>query len=567
MKRLSGIPGKIKGKKGIVLAVTLVIIAAILVATAVYYSSMVNEKSSGEISRYVSQAVYLAEAGLNHGVSEMRERIRTDLQQQVSQIRTSSTFHTYVATGDPLGFLSDFAYPSSGDKFSVSGDEAVLTLTPLALNSGVSGGYEAVITVRAARPPEEDTSSGEKYVFYYTYDITSRGYVSAASPAIEKRLVMSGGSFTLSVQRDTFAKFALFTAHHMTPSGTTVWFTSNTRFNGPVHSNERFSFAQSPGASFSQEVTQSQNKARYYNNGWPVLLDASSNPPYDVPSFSAGFSRGQDQINLESSISQSDLRSQALGSMSEPGQNGIYVPNDGTSLTGGIYIRGSASVSMGLDSSGNAVYTITQGTTVKQITVDLSASTTTVKTGASTQTYSGVPDGVDNEGILIYDKGDITGLTGVVQKDSKVTVSSEQDIVITGSVTYEQYDTSPTLNAENYTNVLGILAWGGDVRIGTGAPSDISIHGIVMAPHGVFEVDNYSSGSPRGTATLLGGAITDFYGPFGTFSGDHNISGYGRNFVYDARMLSGMTPPYFPYMTNFTSFISGLDSRPVWQEE
>ena len=117
------------------------------------------------------------------------------------------------------------------------------------------------------------------------------------------------------------------------------------------------------------------------------------------------------------------------------------------------------------------------------------------------------------------------------------------------------------------TDLFGVKSRGGDVRIGTSAPDDISIHGIVMAPHGVFEVDNYSSGSPRGTATLLGGAITDFYGPFGTFSGDSNISGYGRNFVYDARMLSGFTPPYFPYMTNFTSFISGLDSRPVWQEE
>jgi len=565
MRMPSVLPGK--GKKGIVLAVTLVIIAAILVATAVYYSSIVNEKSSGEISRYVSQAAYLAEAGLNHGVSEMRERIRTDLQQQVSQIRTSSTFHAYVATGDALGFFRDFAYPSSGTKFTVSGDKATLAVTPLALNSGVPGGYEAVITIRASRPPEEDTSSGEKYVFYYTYDISSRGYVSAASPVIAKRLVMKGGNFTLSVQRDTFAKFALFTAHHMTPSGTTVWFTSNTRFNGPVHSNERFSFAQNPGASFSQEITQSQTKARYYNNGWPVLLDASSNPPYDVPSFSSGFSRGQDQINLESSISQAELKSQALGTMSEPGNNGIYIPNNGTALTGGIYIRGPASVSMSVNLDGNAVYTVTQGSTIKEITVDPAASTTTVKTGASTETYGGVPDGVDNEGILIYNKGDITSFSGTVQKDSKVTVSSEQDIVISGNVTYQQYDSSPTLNAENYTNVLGILSWGGDVRIGTSAPDDISIHGIVMAPHGVFEVDNYSSGSPRGTATLLGGAITDFYGPFGTFSGDSNISGYGRNFVYDARMLSGLTPPYFPYMTNFTSFISGLDSRPVWQEE
>jgi hypothetical protein len=106
------------------------------------------------------------------------------------------------------------------------------------------------------------------------------------------------------------------------------------------------------------------------------------------------------------------------------------------------------------------------------------------------------------------------------------------------------------------------------VRIGTAAPNNITIHGVVMAPHGVFSVDNYNNGSPRGTATILGGAITDFYGPFGTFSGSSAISGYGRNFIYDGRMLEGRTPPYFPYMRGFFASVDGLDTNlSVWQDQ
>jgi len=108
------------------------------------------------------------------------------------------------------------------------------------------------------------------------------------------------------------------------------------------------------------------------------------------------------------------------------------------------------------------------------------------------------------------------------------------------------------------------------VRIGVGCPNDVNIHGIVMAPSngGEFKVDNYNSGSPRGTATLLGGAIVDYYGAFGTFDSSGPRTGYGRSFVYDPRMLTGMAPPYFPVTTRFVSSEDGgLNNKLVWKEE
>jgi hypothetical protein len=312
--------------------------------------------------------------------------------------------------------------------------------------------------------------------------------------------------------------------------------------------------------------------ARFYNNGSPVLLDANYNGIKDVPIFDKTFERSQALINLPSSVSQADLKVQALGGTAEPGSNGIYVPYNGISVTGGIYVRGNqgqssdnAVISMSTDVNGDAVYSVSQGSTSKTITVDYGNSQTKVQSGAVTTTYQGIPDGVGNEGVILYVNDDVGSLSGTVQKNSSVTISSERDIVLTNNIVYEKDPGVP--GNENYKNLLGILSWGGNVRIGVSAPNNVVVNAVVMAPTGIFTVDNYNSGSSRGTATLLGGAITQFYGAFGTFSGSAPLSGYGRNFVYDSRMLQGIAPPYFPYIGPFTSSDDGgLDNKLAWQD-
>ncbi len=576
-------------QKGVVLVISAVVVAIVLVLTGVYFSGIVNEKGSVERQRFVLQATSLAEAGLCQGIAELRKQIRTDLRNNVGTEISPATFESYIdGTKDSLDFLCDFA------GFSRTGDEEVtLNINSLPLDSGVEGFYTGNIIVKKQQDTDGDdieaySPSANVFKFPYQFIIEATGSVTKTSPAVQKSLrFLPGeiniggvstkvGEFEVTVQRGNFARFALFTCHHRSPRGYTVWFTERTNFTGPVHTNERFSFANNPGAHFTEETTQHLSKARFYNGGWSRLLDADSNPPYDVPSFDKGFSRGVDILNLESAITQSDLKEQALGDMAEPGTDGIYIPNDGAAVTGGIYIRGDSTIDMQVDADNNAVYTITQKritkkkkiiTITKIITLDYVNNQTKIQTGEDTEIYSGLPLGKDGEGVIVYTKGDIDSLSGTVQKDSQVTISSEDDIVITGHIRYQEYDEAPTLNAEDYTNLLGILSWGGDVRIGTSAPNDLEVHGIVMAPHGIFTVDNFRRGSPRGVVTLLGGVITDFYGPFGTFRGTTPRSGYGRNFVYDARMLEGMAPPYFPVLTDFISFDDGgLDNRLVWED-
>jgi hypothetical protein len=81
-------------------------------------------------------------------------------------------------------------------------------------------------------------------------------------------------------------------------------------------------------------------------------------------------------------------------------------------------------------------------------------------------------------------------------------------------------------------------------------------------------VQNYNSGSPRGSVNLIGGLIEEYYGAFGTFNPDGSAAtGYGRNFRYDRRMGRGFAPPFFPTTNLFVIAPANLaGARPVWRE-
>ncbi|HNQ50210.1 MAG TPA: DUF4900 domain-containing protein [Candidatus Omnitrophota bacterium] len=575
-------------ERGVLLIISMVVMVVLAVLTSVYLMTIVTEKHSTDSERFVIQAVHLAEAGANHAWAEMRSRIETDLRLRMENYtprnQQGSALMAYVTSDAALEFLHDHAYPSSGTQFEVQDEEAVLTIATdikSGLNSAIEGDtITSTLRIVSRQAPTGDAVN-QIYRFYYTYTVEATARLTRFNPPMVKTIAFAPNDFDLVVRQDNFAKYALFTFHHRTPSGTTVWFTADTNFFGPVHTNERFSFANAPSAHFTNEVTQSQGTARFYNNGSSILLDADHNGSRDVPQFDNGFLRSQDTIPLPAAISQTELRDAALGGMAVPGTSspGVYVPESGGTLTGGIYLNGNSgqssdnpTVVMSVDGSNNAVYTITQyyshanHTTV--ITVDNAANTTTVVSDGVSTTYNGKPDGNTHEGTIIYANDDIAGFSGTVQQDTQITVSGERDIVISGNVMYQAYNTTPNLNAAGYNNLLGILSWGGDVRIGTTAPDDVNVHAVVMAPHGVFTVDDYSTGSSRGTATLLGGVISDWYGAFGTFSGTSGMrTGYGRNFIYDDRVLQGMAPPYFPYMDRFTiDNPVELSRKMVWRE-
>ncbi|MFZ5801183.1 MAG: DUF4900 domain-containing protein [Candidatus Omnitrophota bacterium] len=554
----------IKNQRGAALAISLMVIIVLIILGSVLILRSVTEKRSSDEERRTIQAFYLAEAGANSGLDRLDYLINTDLLTAVTQINPQTLARRvsqYVAGGDGLGFLRTYVKEYDQAQFTLSGDGLSIYHNGTTTALG-SGNYIYTIYVREKSNPYAVAT--DTWDFPYTFTINALGTSSTA-----RRRVLLTGDFTVRVQKDNFARYALFTNHHSMPSGTTVWFTNNTNFSGPLHTNERYSFAYNPSGTFDGMVTQHILTARYFNGGSPVLRAADSNPPYDVPIFNADFIRGANEINLESSVTQQDLMDQARAGDRSAVGNGIYLANNGTALTGGIFVKGDSTVQMTTDTNGDAKYIVTQGTTTKNITVKKNEMKTNVETvGGGTVTYDGIPDGMDDLGTIIYVDGAVTGLKGTVQKDTEVTVSSQNDIIITDNLVYQETNPGPPLNAEGKTNLLGIVCWGGNVRIGPTAPNNVNIHGTIMARNGIFTVDGYDSGDPRGTATLLGGVITNFYGAFGQFNSQTGqmVHGYARNYVYDERMSYGNAPPYFPSMNTFIAFSDDITDKINWQE-
>ena len=611
--------------KGVLLILVAIIIIVITILTSAYLSRLVNEKRSFSDERSVFQALSLSESSANLGFAELNRRFPQDLNDKLVNITDPAIIRPYVDNNHPLEFLRDYAYPTIASKFTIDNSTtppiAYITIAlPDYLSKGSDWNSNATITVFPVNCTK--TADEGPFQFNYKYKIEAKTRIwQGPGPDLTKGtaddkygtkvISYAPNSFLVEALHGNFDKFALFTAHHRAYPNTTVWFTANTNFTGPVHTNERFSFANNPSGNFTALASQSLPDAHFYNSGNDKYANSEKYPINcvgaackDKPVFSAdGFLRSQPVINLPSSLNQAQFKTKATGG-TEPGSNGIWLPNTGGVLTAGIYIKGSTSsttdnptITMSVDSSDRPVYTITQGTNKKTITVNYTSNTTTVVNtsgsgGTAAGTYTGVPNGTGHEGITIYTNDDvgywdqdhpsnnIAGLSGVVQQNTKVTVSSEKDLMITGNVTYEK---DPTISGnEGYDNILGILSWNGNVRIGTAAPHDITIDGVVMAPNpteiggkGLFCVDNYNDNySPhlgdRGVATLLGGVISDWYGAFGTF-GSGDPTGYGRNFVYDTRVRDRtLAPPYFPYMTTFSARLVPTDifkTRTPWREE
>jgi hypothetical protein len=558
----------IKNQKGAIFVLSLMVMMILVILSSVFIFRAVTEKNLSDRERKLAQALLIGESGANAGLEQVDTLINTYMLTTINGTNpstVSSKASTYVTSGDGLGFLNEFVKNAGVAQLTVSGGQA--TYTKAATSAG-GGTYQYTIYITEKTDPI--TISASIWDFSYNYHIDATGTKSSVS-----RNLKMNGDFTVRVQKDNFAKYALFTNAQTLPDGTNVWFTNKTDFAGPLHTNGRYNIAFNPSGTFDGAVTQTDTYARFYNNGSNVNLNAANNGTIDVPTFNSTFTRGATAITLSSSVAQSDMQNQASGNTTIS-TNGIYVPNNGTSLTGGIYIKGDSTVSLAV-TSGNAVYTIVQGGTTKTVTVNKTANTTTVVSGGSPTTYTGLPNGVDHLGTLIYTQGNITSLGGTIQKDTELTISASSDVVIQNNLVYEDYTAAvgtpgttgyvaPT--AMDKTNLLGIVSWSGNVRVGSSAPNNVNIHASILAKNGYFQVDNYNSGSPRGTATVLGGVISNYYGAFGTFNSSTGaaVSGYGRNFVYDTRMEDHEAPPYFPTLNTFIAFTNDIADKIAWQE-
>jgi Tfp pilus assembly protein PilX len=516
-------------ERGIVLIAAVLVVMLSSVLALGFMSTSVGERTMSSNVQVARASLYAADAG----VRTAQQRLAN-----IARVQLATLSATYTGTG-PLITSPGTMFPTG----NITG-------------SATSPAFSTVTRVTFS-----DSSLGMlSQVFNYRYTIVSTG----SSGALGTRKVQSQGILQVSASRGNFADFLLFTNIHTTPSNGAIWFTSSGYFDGRMHTNGRFRFAYQP--TFTDLISSVATDAYFYNVGFPLLLNADRNGNIDVPNLNGGYTRGAANIPLPpnsygqqnaalgrdpsntTAPTNNEVRA-AIGAVQNgnPPPTGIYLPNDNTTvpptLTGGIYTQGNLDQCLvRVDSLGRQVYVMRQGAVTKTITVDRSTSQTLVYDGSTTTTYTGVPRGV------LYTQGAMSDLRGPdrvsgnpqpgIADGNQLLIAASGDIVIQRDIVYHDYDEGGS--------VLGIYSSGGAVRVGTSAPNNCYLDAYVMATgaSGAFQVDNYNSGSPRGTFHLRGGMVSTYYGLFYQFDVDGNlIHGYARDFHYDRR---GLIPPYYP---------------------
>lgn len=462
----------------------------------------------------------------------------------------------------------------------------------------------------------------------FSYNITSYGYFDVGNGNYIAKKMNSAGQMSIQIGRGSFSKYALFTNFHLDETGNRVWFTENTSFQGPVHTNgeggSTFNFIGNPGPSFTDTVTSGTNDITWYNNNSPLkktytngsysqLTNVYGSTTIDKATFQSKISVGAAKESLPAnSLSQAkvamggdatdtstlSISQQAtllgLPSSTTTIPDDIYIPNNSNNTTGGIYVKGNLdSLTMGVNNTNNQVYTIVQtvgnNKTTKVVTLDritnqTSVSTTiyntyTNSTTTNSKNFTGIPKGTIHVDGAINSLGGpqrVNGNAGpAIQSETALTISSTGDIIVNRDIKY-QIDPrgvdgvfgTPD-DKMDAKNVLGLFSSGGDVRIGTGMPNNADLHATVMASSsgGTFKVDGHKDTAKgyRGTFNLLGGAVTDRYGGFGLAD---LSAGYTRKFNYDKRMIEkNISPPFFPATSKYAPIESGSFNISDWNEK
>lgn len=573
------------------------------------------------------QAFFAADAGLGIARESLRLQLASALQSNADTVAANTTISSsnFNDSSFSTSLFPSSIYSSTGTVITTAQSEANSRSTSNILQG--TGGYTVAITltpngsptvtrvgVPATQPPTSVSMS-------YSYTITSTGNngVSSSSLNYATAQVTERGQLNVTLAVDnpnyfnrSFSKYAAFFNRF---SGT---FAAGT-YTGPVHTNQGFGFSSSSPLIFNGAVTQVNSQYTYNSTNYNVsstdrtglTFNSTFTTTSNVPLPSNVYSQQLAVINSTGvdsstgaayvpSISEltSNLKTASNGTPSTVSSgtalaNGVYVPSsNGTSITGGgIYVQGNADdIQMTINSSGNQVYRITQGSTVTTVTVvapsGTSAGTTTIASGSTSTTYTGVPMDNSNpnntrQGVSLFVNGSINALHGpaasggatgdAISQNTAVTVTATSDITITGDLKYQQPVLDNNGNSVSYpsgtnvTNVLGIFTNAGRVNLNPSSTYTAGNLSLTLdAAIATFNEAALNSNSSLSTGTILytGGTLNsnsrlilrgsriqskiDYIG--------YGSSGAGqRNVYFDPRFQNGsFAPPFFP-VTGLTS--------------
>ncbi len=375
-----------------------------------------------------------------------------------------------------------------------------------ALDAADAGLDHAIIWLRAQGAPPVGNytnpwGSTQNLSGSYSVVITDLGLVGGSSTIRRYAVVSTGTSGNMSrvlrnyVQVDNYARYIWYTDRE-TFNGTNIWFWSQDSLNGPTHTNGHFNIYGNPV--FGGEARSVDDYIRFYNNGNNVNLSQTTNAPYDNPNFQQGLTFGADQSTMPST---------ALSLRSAASTSGIYLTGDSTVV---------------LNSNG----------------------TINVTNNNKSPKWNNKNMALPANGALFVNNGNLT-VSGTL--NGRLTVGASKNVNIAGNILYA----SDPLTNPSSDDTLGIISET-DIVIPNNAANNLTIDACLMALNTAFYLQDWDSGSPKGTLNIFGGVIQKERGPVGTFnaSNGQKITGYSKSYAYDARLITA-PPPFMPTTGDF----------------
>jgi Tfp pilus assembly protein PilX len=463
------------------------------------------------------------------------------------------------------------------------------------------------------------------YAFSFSYTLCSVG----RGAALQRTAVQESGTLTVNVHSQdipppTFAGYGAFINNYTPCSGYLVPGT----FSGPTFTNGAWELGNSGAYIFTNHVGQANSQIDYWIGGNCNKSSASSYPGINV-NFEQGLTLGEPAVPLPpNSYSQAWAAIDGIGCGEATGpacngssngslptnaqlnsymkdvngnaypatgtSSGVFLPYSGSTLgsgtttgsAGGIYVQGNASVVLtpGTDGSGNLtqIYTITQGSTVTTVTTDPGANTTTISSGGTNKTLTGIPEnlvsnpGSPTPGTMLYVNGTITGLKGpgqgvaAIQSNAMITIAGSSNIDITGDIIYtvepvtlSAADTLTAAAANGYnasaTNALGVFTASGNIQLSSSyANQNLEVDGSLAAIG--------QTGTGGCTSSTCGFTVSGSINTFNNVGGQIQSNIFGGNMntentFFDQRFTNwiapgggSFAPPWFPSITNNGSY-------------
>jgi hypothetical protein len=436
------------------------------------------------------------------------------------------------------------------------------------------------------------------FQYQFPYSITAFGQSSGNG----QQLVEDSGQLVLNIhvapaagQAQNFAAWGMFIDQYTQCNGSTL---VPGTINGPVFTNGSWNFGTGGSYIFTDKVGSASPTLGYQFSGSCVgssALSYKSGNQTISPTFQSGVNLGANKVPLPTdSFNQKEavVDGQGTGCAGSAGCptnatlnaalrdiNGTPFPVGGagsgvylgynqtvsggvttnTMSGGGILVEGSATVILTASTSGAdavQVYTITNNGTTTTVTIDKSANTTKIVSGAKTTTITGVPSVQGGgEATMLYVDGNITALSGpaagaAIQDGYATTVTAANNITITGNILYKTEPVTLTQNqipntpadtlipGANNGQVLGIFTANGNVNLNLQTGQDLQIDASIATISNGGSGGIVNTGKQINTLNIVGGRIQNTI---------QNINSVTRNVYFDRRFAQGnFAPPWFP---------------------